>query len=133
MKLLAKLPAPVANADALDDDRRWNKRNKLLKNVRIYRPDDPSCPEKTGTVINVSREGLYFTVQSNDYKIGMELRLIVPEAKTECMCEVVRMEPLPGRRTGIGVRVSRWRLDSLQRSCGKLAGRTEAISLDYSL
>jgi PilZ domain len=115
MKLLAKMPMPLTDADALEDDRRWNKRNKLLKNVRIYRQNNPSCPEKTGTVIDVSREGLYFTVQSNDYQIGMELRLIVPEAKTECMCEVVRIETLPGGRTGIGVRVSSWRLDSLQR------------------
>ncbi len=129
MKLVAKIPVPLSAADALADDRRWNKRNKLLKNVRIQRPTDPSRPEEVGTVINISREGLYFTAQSHDYQIGMELRLIVPDAKTECTCEVMRTERLPGGRAGIGVRVSGWRLMPLRRPSELSIGRTGSSSL----
>jgi hypothetical protein len=113
MKPLSDKSLPLPDAVALDEDRRWNERNKLLKNVRILQMD-PSRGEEVGTVIDISRDGLYFTAQSAEYQIGMALRLIVPDAKTACTCEVVRTELLPGGRMGVGVRVFAWESALLQ-------------------
>jgi hypothetical protein len=107
------LPFSEVDALALAEDRRWNERNKLLKNVRILQMD-PTRGEEIGTVVDISRDGLYFTAQSAEYQIGMPLRLIVPDAKTACTCEVVRTELLPGGRTGVGVRVFAWESALLQ-------------------
>jgi len=106
-KLRAGMPTPRSEAAALEEERRWNERNKLVKSVRILQLV-PSCREEMGTVIDISRDGLYFTVLSDDYQVGKKLRLIVPDAKTACTCEVVRTERLPGGHTGVGVRVFTW-------------------------
>jgi hypothetical protein len=91
----------------LDEDRRCNGRTKFLKHVRVERLDSPHS-EQLGTMINLSRDGLYFTVHAADYKVGWQLRVTLLEAKSDWQCEVVRTERLPNGRLGVGVRFLDW-------------------------
>ena len=96
----------IAQTALLGEDRRCNTRVKVLKPVRIRHVD--SSHEEAGTITNLSRDGLNFTARSNHYQVGMELRLTLPYAGSECTCEVVRIQQLENGRVGVGVRVLRW-------------------------
>ena len=97
----------AAEADLLlDDDRRSNDRAKFLKHIHVRCVNAPH-EEETGTMIDLSRDGLYFTARSRHYRVGMELRLNLPLTNSEWSCEIVRMEELPNGNQGIGVRILR--------------------------
>lgn len=96
-----------AEAALLPEDRRFNKRTRVLKNIRILHVD-PSNYEEIGTMVDISRDGLYFIARSDYFQVGMELRLILPTSGSECKCEVVRTERLPNGRKGVGVRILGW-------------------------
>lgn len=87
------------------DDRRGNDRAKFRKNIRISPVDAPE--EYVGTMTDLSRDGLYFTVRSRDYAKGMQLRITLPNSN-ECLCEVVRIEKLPNEAVGVGLRILNW-------------------------
>jgi len=89
-----------------DEDRRYSKRIRFHKTVQIT-PLNDSSESLWGTVTDLSRDGLYFTSRSNLYKVGMELSLIFENAGSEFRCKVVRLEELPGGRTGVGARILR--------------------------
>lgn len=87
-----------------EEDRRTNTRTKFLKSIRV-RDVAGTLKEEAGTMIDVSRDGLYFTTRSQHYQVGMQLRVTIPETSTECTCKVARMEELPNGRYGVGVRL----------------------------
>ena len=91
----------------LEEDRRSNSRDKFLKHMRI-RHLDSSYADEVGTMIDLSRDGLYFTARSKHYEAGMQLRVTLPGSGSECTCEVVRIERLKNGRLGIGVRILGW-------------------------
>jgi hypothetical protein len=115
--------APAAPAAALaDEDRRSNDRAKFMKPIRIRRqnPSPAGSPtgtpagagiesgsEELGTMIDLSRDGLYVTARSHDYPLGTQLRLQLPSTGSEWTCEVVRTEVLPNGSLGMGVRIIR--------------------------
>src|SRR5712692_6624313 len=94
-------------AAVLEEDRRTNSRAKFLKHIRI-RHVDSSQADEVGTMIDLSRDGLYFTAKSSHYEAGMQLRVTLPGSGSECTCEVVRIERLKNGRLGIGVRILGW-------------------------
>jgi hypothetical protein len=97
----------VASVAVQEEDRRLNSRAKFLKPLRIRHADN-GIGESVGTMIDLSREGLYFTTQSSEYQVGMLLQMTLPNSGSECSGEVVRIEPLPQGRSGIGVRIFAW-------------------------
>ncbi len=97
----------AAQAALLVEERRCNARLKIVRPVRI-RHLDSSHEEEVGTMTNLSRDGLNFIARSNHYQVGMELRLTLPYAGSECTCEVVRVQKLENGRLGIGVRIRSW-------------------------
>jgi hypothetical protein len=107
MSWLREVSALETTVQEEDDDRRWDSRKKVLKRVRIRRIDNAQ-EEEVGTLIDLSREGLYFTARSHQYQPGMELRLIFPDAASACSCEVVRTEQLANGHLGIGARILGW-------------------------
>jgi hypothetical protein len=107
---LKKAPAAVVT----DEDRRSNDRAKFMKPIRICRQGPSvngsgavSGSEEVGTMIDLSRDGLYVTARSHDYPLGTQLRLQLPSTGSEWTCEVVRTEVLPNGSLGMGVRIIR--------------------------
>jgi hypothetical protein len=98
------LPAGSSAAQAEEDDRRFNGRNKFLAEVQI-RSMDPPHRECVATMRDLSRDGMYFVVRSHNYEIGARLRLTLPRSGSEWTCEVVRTETLPNGGQGVGVRI----------------------------
>jgi len=90
----------------LPEDRRYNTRDRLVRDISIQSLD-PSQPQLVGTVIDLSRDGLYFTVSSR-FEVGTPLRLRFSSCRSECLCEVVRVESLPQGRFGVGARILSW-------------------------
>jgi hypothetical protein len=114
---LKKAPA-VPNALLTDEDRRSNDRAKFMKPIRIRRQKSSpagsptgagteSGSEELGTMIDLSRDGLYVTARSHVYPLGTQLRLQLPSTGSEWTCEVVRTEVLPNGSLGMGVRIIR--------------------------
>jgi hypothetical protein len=118
---LKKAPA-APNSLLTDEDRRCNDRAKFMKPIRIRRQnsspagslagfstgaDTESGSEELGTMIDLSRDGLYVTARSHDYPLGTQLRLQLPSTGSEWTCEVVRTEVLPNGSLGMGVRILR--------------------------
>ena len=89
------------------EDRRIHDRLKLMKTIHITSLD-PAEIEETATVVDISREGLYFTVRSHHYRIGAELRVTIPSLDFEGVCRVVRIEELPSGSLGIGSLILGW-------------------------
>jgi hypothetical protein len=98
----------TSHAALAEEDRRFNERTKIVRPVVIRTLATTNTAEQLGTVIDLSRDGLYFTVRAHVYTPGMELHLVMPESKTECTCEVVRTEKLPNGSLGVGARVIAW-------------------------
>jgi hypothetical protein len=90
-----------ANATVTVEDRRIQDRLKLMKTIHIS-GFDPPLTQDTATVVDISREGLYFTVRSHHYRVGMQLRVAIPSLEFEGVCRVVRIEELPSGCLGIG-------------------------------
>ena len=97
----------IANTATSVEDRRIHDRLKLLKTVHITCLD-PGLTEETGTVVDISREGLYLTVRSRHYQIGMELKVAIPSLGFEGVCKVVRIEELPSGCLGLGGHILGW-------------------------
>lgn len=89
-----------------DEDRRYCKRVRFHKTVQITTLNG-SSESIWGTVTDLSRDGLYFTSRSSHYRVGMEVRLTFENSGSEFCCQVVRLEELPGGRTGVGARIIR--------------------------
>jgi hypothetical protein len=89
------------------EERRLNDRTKFLKRIRV-RAACTTQQEEPATLIDLSRTGLYFTTQSTDYHVGMEVSLAMPDTGSQCTCEVVRVERLPNGRSGVGARILTW-------------------------
>jgi len=94
--------APVSTSAVAEDERRYNERNSLLTRVHIRRLGHPGGEEQ-GTTQDLSRDGVYFTVRSQRYEVGMRVLVTLPDAKVEWTCEVVRIEPLPNGGQGVAV------------------------------
>jgi hypothetical protein len=95
----------ILGVTAALEDRRTHDRLKLMKTIHI------SCPgltDETATVVDISREGLYITVLSRHYRVGMEIRVTIPSLEFEAFCKVVRIEELPSGYLGIGSLVLGW-------------------------
>lgn len=97
----------IANAAADTDDRRTHDRLKLMKTMHISCFDSAQTQD-TATVVDISREGLCFTVRSSHYYIGMEMRVTIPSLEFEGVCRVVRIEKLPSGCLGIGSLILGW-------------------------
>ncbi len=88
------------------EDRRFNARNRMVKDVIVLSLDS-SQPKAEGTVLDLSRDGVYFTTACS-YQVGTPLILQFSGVRSECLCEVTRIEQLPQGRFGIGVRILSW-------------------------
>jgi PilZ domain len=93
---------PTSAATAVEEDRRYNTRNRVLTRVQIRRMDAPHI-EDVGTTQDLSRDGIYFVVRSQDYKIGMRVLVTLSDTQTQWTCEVVRIEQLPNGGQGVAV------------------------------
>src|SRR5262245_16394977 len=83
------------------EDRRIHDRLTLMKTIHVSSFDD-ALTQETATVVDISREGLYFTANSRHYRMGMEMRVAIPGIGFEGLCKVVRIEELPSGCLGIG-------------------------------
>jgi PilZ domain len=89
-----------------NEDRRLHRRLKVRKLVSV-RASDGSAKEETATMTDLSRDGVYFTVRSAGYQIGMDVQLQIP-GSFQCVCNIVRIERLPNRMLGVGALIIRW-------------------------
>ena len=80
----------IANATVDTDDRRTHDRLKLMKTVHISCFDSAQTQD-TATVVDISREGLYFTVRSSHYHIGMEMRVTIRPRYSTSSASSLRM------------------------------------------
>jgi hypothetical protein len=97
----------ISNTSVAAEDRRTHDRLKLMKTIHISCLD-PGLPDETATVVDISREGLYFTVLLRHYHMGMEIRVTIPSLQFEGPCRVVRIEELPSGHLGIGSLILGW-------------------------
>src|SRR5512135_2311200 len=91
----------IATVTMQAEERRVHDRFKLMKTMHISCLD-PAFTQETATVVDISREGLYFVVRSRHYSIGMEMRVTIPSLGFEGVCRIVRIEELPNGCLGIG-------------------------------
>ena len=97
----------IATARTTVEDDRAHERLKLMKTMYLS-GFDSALAQVTGTVIDISRQGLYFAVRSGPYRIGMEMTVTIPCLGFEGTCRVVRIEELPNGNVGIGGLVLSW-------------------------
>jgi hypothetical protein len=105
MTLFAEDPYALGGALDTAEDLRCNERARFRKKVTISAVG--SSLSHTVTLIDLSRDGLYFTTRSERFEVGGYLRVILPNS-SECVCEVVRTEELPGAGIGVGLRIVSW-------------------------
>lgn len=99
----------AVGTQVLEEDRRWDTRNKILKNVQMrYRDEAQQERQELVTLVDISRNGLYFTTATQECQVGMELHVALPNTNTECLGEVVHTKRLRSGRMGVGVRVLSW-------------------------
>jgi hypothetical protein len=96
----------VFEAAELNEERRSEARLRVVTTIGIRHLED-SATEKA-TLIDLSRDGLCFTVRSNAFQVGMELGIVLPRADSESIGEVVRTQRLPNGRLAVGVRIRSW-------------------------
>jgi hypothetical protein len=96
-----------AAAPGAAEDRRIHDRLTLMKTLQIFDFDSGQLLETT-TVVDISREGLYFLTRSPLYRIGMKVNLAIPSLQFEGSCEVVRIEKLPTGYLGVGGFILAW-------------------------
>jgi len=113
--ILVEDEAPPEAASEKRAERRKQKRAgvKILARVRPVDNNDPKFEEVLSTV-NASRANLYFITTSRNYYKMMRLRVTFPyDAKfdkasiQEDIAEVVRLDHLPGGKTGVAVELQR--------------------------
>ena len=99
----------IARAVAIDidDDRRVHDRLKLMETIHIT-CFDPGRTQEIATVVDISREGMYFTVRADHYRVGIEMSVKIPSLGFEGLGRVVRIEKLPNGSFGIGCLVLGW-------------------------
>ena len=93
-------------------ERRGSRRCKITQLMRI-RPSDPEkehFDDLRGT-ISVSRGGVYFQTSETGYEVGMRLFVTMPYSQEagsmsrEYLAEVVRVDSLVHRMTGVGFKL----------------------------
>jgi hypothetical protein len=97
----------IASAVATAEERRTHDRLKVMKTMHISALGS-TIPKETATVVDISRQGIYFTVRSNQVRVGMEMTVTIPSLGFEGMCRVVRIEDLPNGDVGVGGIVLGW-------------------------
>jgi hypothetical protein len=97
----------IASAVASAEERRTHDRLKVMKTMHISGINS-SISKETATVVDISRQGIYFTVRSSHVHVGMEITLTIPSLGFEGMCRVVRIEDLPNGDVGVGGIVLGW-------------------------
>ena len=105
MSLFEEDSSDLFGAVDLAEDLRCNERAKFRRNVSIS-PVGSSLTF-TATLIDLSRDGVYFTTRAHHFEVGDHLRVTLPNA-SECICEVVRTEELPSAGIGVGLRIVSW-------------------------
>jgi hypothetical protein len=93
-----------------DFERRGKRRAMLSQTVRV-RPSQPGGRDfdEVLTTINISRDGIYFSSDTNSYFKGQRLFITMPYSgvagavNPEYIGEVVRVDSLPQKRQGIAV------------------------------
>ncbi len=107
----AKLPVSTTTRGR-SDERRSTRRCKITQVMRL-RPSDPerdNFEDVRGTV-SVSRSGVYFHTDLNNYELGMRLFVTVPYCDDptalgrEYLAEVVRLERLVTGNIGVGLKL----------------------------
>jgi PilZ domain len=89
------------------EDRRLHKRLRVRRTIRV-RSLDGASEEETAMMIDVSRDGVYFKVRSDRYRVGMDIQLTFPTAGFQCVCNIVRIEHLPNNMVGVGGLIVSW-------------------------
>jgi len=105
MSLFSDDSSAVTGALEAAEDLRFNARAKFRKKITVSPLG--SSVSYTVTLIDLSRDGLYFTSRSHRFEIGAKLGVSLPNS-SECVCEVVRTEELPGAAVGVGLRIVSW-------------------------
>ena len=93
-------------------EKRTNPRAKLPRMLRV-RPSDAyeNDFEEIATSVNVSKRGIYFYTELQNYRVALRLFVTYPFTslndlmKTEWLGEVVRVDQLPGNKRGIAIRL----------------------------
>jgi hypothetical protein len=99
----------VVGTEVMEENRRWDTRTKIMRNVQIrYCDETRQNRQELVTLVDMSRNGLYFTTPTQNWQVGMELHLALPTTNKECLCEVVHTKLLRSGRLGVGVRVLSW-------------------------
>jgi len=96
----------TASATVAVEDRRADDRLTVMKTIHISCFDSAPA-EETATAVNISREGMYITVRSRHYRVGVEMRVTIPSLGFEGVCRVVRIEELPSGCLGLGCLILR--------------------------
>jgi hypothetical protein len=93
-------------------EKRINPRAKLSRMLRVRPSEGDANPfEELPISTNVSKRGIYFHTNLQNYRVGMRLFVTYPftfvndPMKSEYLAQVVRVEPLADNRFGIAIRL----------------------------
>jgi hypothetical protein len=93
-------------------EKRINPRAKLSRMLRVRPSEGDADPfEELPITTNVSKRGIYFHTNLQNYRVGMRLFVTYPftfvndPMKSEYLAEVVRVEQLADSRFGIAIRL----------------------------
>jgi hypothetical protein len=93
-------------------EKRINPRAKLSRMLRVRPSEGDADPfEELPITTNVSKRGIYFHTNLQNYRVGMRLFVTYPftfvndPMKSEYLAEVVRVEQLCDGRFGIAIRL----------------------------
>lgn len=91
------------------EDRRRTERVPVSLPVHVSSSDGAIDKfEEVSTTLNASRDGLYFSSDTQSYKVGMALVVtfpysLAPERNVHFFSKIVRIDTLPEGRVGIAV------------------------------
>jgi hypothetical protein len=112
-EVAASTRRPAADKGHVQQERRRNKRVNMKLSARV-RPFDLTKGDWNEVLVtlNASRQSIYFTTSSDNYHVGMRLRVTFPftsvhdsAAALEDNGEVMRTERLPGNLLGVAVQM----------------------------
>jgi hypothetical protein len=91
-------------------EKRTNPRAKLARKLRV-RPSDgyENDFEEVATSANVSKRGIYFHTELQNYRVSLRLFVTYPFTSssdpmgTEWIAEVVRVDQLSGNKRGVAI------------------------------
>ena len=114
----AKVPGHASETAQNETDRRRRRRAKISAQVHVKAPDAERPFEEVCMSVDISRDGLLFTSESQNYKKGQILDVTFPySAMAGAMnqgqpCEVVRIVSRPGGKYGIAVHFNSAKADT---------------------